>query len=67
MRPCGGVKNVNHKYYTNMQFILLKLSGVVDVKPTKETYCPRWGLRSLCPLRVVDIQTIDIFIRGCYL
>ena len=49
MRPCGGVKNVNHKYYTNMQFIFLKLSGVVDVKPTKETYSPRWGLRSLRP------------------
>ena len=27
----------------------------------------RRGLRSSSSLRVVDIQAIDIFIRGCYL
>ena len=30
-------------------------------------YCTRWGLRSSSPLRVIAFQTVDIFIRGCYL
>ena len=60
-------KHVSQKYYTNMSLMLLLHIGVVDVKLAKETHCTRWGLRSSSPLRVVAIQTIDIFIRGCYL
>ena len=43
----------------------LRSLGVVDVKLGKETYCKRWGLRSGSSLRVVAIQTINIFIRNC--
>ena len=35
--------------------------------PGQEDYCTRKGLRSPSPLRAVAIQTIDIFIKGCYL
>ena len=44
-----------------MSLMLLLHIGVVDVKLAKETHCTRWGLRSSSPLRVVAIQTIDIF------
>ena len=63
MRPCGLVKTLSQKYYTNMSLMLCRNTGVVDVKLAKETHCIRWGLRSSSPLKVVAIQTIDIFIR----
>ena len=37
------------------------------MKLTGGTYGTRWGLRSSNSLGVIAIQTIDIFIRGCYL
>ena len=43
-----------------------RLTDVVDVKLAMETYYTRWGLRSSIPLRFVAIQTLGIFIRGCY-
>ena len=67
MRPCSKVKTHKSKYYTNMSLMLLLHIGVVDVKLAKETHCTMWGLRSSSPLRIAAIQTIDIFIRGCYL
>ena len=63
MRACGLVKTLSQKYYTNMSLMLCRNTGVVDVKLAKETHCIRWGLRSWSPLKVVAIQTIDIFIR----
>ena len=59
-------KHLSQKYYINMSLMLLRHISVVDVKLAKETHCKRWGLRSSCPLRVVGIETIDIF-KGCYL
>ena len=43
------------------------LLGVIDVKPAGLIVTFRRGLRSSSSLRVVAIQAIDIFIRGCYL
>ena len=43
------------------------LLGVIDVKPAGLIVTFRKGLRSSSSLRVVAIQAIDIFIRGCYL
>ena len=63
MRPCGLVKTLSQKYCTNMSLMLCRNTGVVDVKLAQETHCIRWGLRSSSPLKVVAIQTIDIFIR----
>ena len=60
-------KHVSQKYYTNTSLMLLRHTGVVDVKLAKETNCTKWGLRSSSPLRVVAIEPTDIFIRGCYL
>ena len=42
------------------------LLGVIDVKPAGLIVTYRRGLRSSSSLRVVAIQVIDIFIRGCY-
>ena len=53
---CGEVKK--------LQRLLL---GVIDVKPAGLIVTFRRGLRSSSSLRVVAIQAIDIFIRGCYL
>ena len=47
--------------------MLLRLTGVVDVKVGNDTDCTRYELRSSDTLRVAAIQTIDIFIRSCYL
>ena len=67
MRPCGEVKSVSQKYISSIYLRFLRLTGVVHVELASETYCTRRGLRSSNPLRVVVIQTKDIFIRGCYL
>ena len=45
----------------------LSLFDVMDMKLAKEIYCTKKGVRSSNVLRVVAIQTIDSFIRGCYL
>ena len=50
-----------------MYIMLLRLTGVVDVTVGNDVDCTRYELRSSNTLRVVAIQTIDIFIRGCYL
>ena len=42
------------------------LLGVIDVKPAGFIVTCRRGLRSSSSLRVVVIQVIDIFIKGCY-
>ena len=60
-------KQVSQKYFTNMFLIFLRHNGMADVKLTKENHNTRWELRSSGPLRVAANQTIDIFIRGCYL
>ena len=53
-RSCGEVKNFQGSVRS------------MDVKPTELIVTLR-GLRSSSSLRVVVIQAIDIFIRGCYL
>ena len=66
MRPCGEVNiHIIYKIY-NMYLECYRFIGVVDVMPTRETYCTRWGLRSSNPLSFT-IQTINVFIRGYYL
>ena len=65
MRTCGVVE-INQKFYTNMSPMLPRHTGVVDVKLAEEAHSIMWGLRSSSPLTVLAIQTLGIFIRGCY-
>ena len=56
-----------HKYYTKMHITHLRLIGVVDINLARAIHWTRWGLTRSSPLKVDVIQTIDIFIGGCYL
>ena len=60
-------KNVNGKYYSNMHLILLSRISGMDMKLSREIYCRKWSLRSSSNIKFVAIQSIDIFIRFCYL
>ena len=62
----GSIKTGKRCYVEEKNFSRLLL-GVIDVKPAELIVTFRRGLRSSSSLRVVAIQTIDIFIRGCYL
>ena len=42
-------------------------TGAVNEMLTWEVCCTRWGVGSSSPLRGFAIQTIDIFMRDCYL
>ena len=53
MRSCEEVKNVNQKCDTNVFFILLVLSDLVDARVAMVIYGTRWRLGSSIPLRVV--------------
>ena len=55
------------KYYAKMHITHLRLIGVVDINLARIIHWTRWGLRRSSPLKVDVIQTIDIFIRSCYL
>ena len=65
MRTCGVVE-ISQKFYTNMSLMLPRHTSVVDVKLAEEAHSIMWGLRSSSPLTVLAIQTLGIFIRGCY-
>ena len=65
LNACIYVKQKINLTWPNTTLMLLSHIAVEDVKLAKETYCTRRVQWSSSPLRVVVIQTIGIFIRGC--
>ena len=64
-RGGSGVGEMSNKNDVEREKCIQKWN--TDVRPGRVDYYTRRGLRGSNPLSVVAIQTIDMFIRVCYL
>ena len=68
MKITWNVRSVNDEKAPVVRWKLSKAAAWCNGREAVRVDCYTWrGLRSLNSLRVVTIQTIDTFIRGCYL